>query len=162
MNNKNQSSLMERFWNSEQGIKYFVAIIIGMIIISMILTLAIILKPNYSEPPIEYSSNIYYPQKELYCPGEYLTFNVDITINSAPSIIFIIETFWNVDKQMTEIFADHEQWTIVTEQSRVKRQSNIRIPKLSPGNYEYRRAGALYFSTPEVFVVPFRIRETCP
>ena len=162
MNDKADSA-MDKFWNSEKGIKYFIVVIIGMVVVSLLLTFALILKePGTQEPPVTYSQDVYYPEKEEYCPGEKAEVKITVRLDYAPSIVQIINTIWSSDQHRTVVFDYQPEWVITSDVETIHRTIVVDIPDQPPGKYEYRQAASLDYSEPSFFAIPFTISETCP
>ena len=101
------------------------------------------------------------PNPAEVCPGEMMSYTVQIDIQVAPSQVMIVETVWSVDMGHTIIFDESPIWAAYTDPVRFAREFIYTVPQLEPGQYELRSVAQEFSSKPSAYSVPFTVRGDC-
>lgn len=137
----------------------------------LIVTIFLYLLVRPPEPPIHYTQSEYYPDKDVYAPGETMVYSPSLVIRQE-GIIEFVRTFWDVthdrsallcdstDAPQDRFLRDFPPGTIGN--ARGGRVVMVLIPKLPPGDYIYRST-AVRWVTPgqSNYSVQFRIETPC-
>lgn len=142
----------------------FVAVSLLLALLSLYMVAQVVANaPDYATNPVEFSSDIYYPDQDEYCSGDMLTTKFDFRVLQGRSVLMLVET-WAGEDGVTHLQDEIPQY-VITETILDWRSFPLakEIPELPPGNYSFLVAvftppSARY---PAFFEVPFTISEGC-
>lgn len=98
------------------------------------------------------------------CPGDTLAFTPTLIVTSAPVLVEITSTWWDVANRRTVVQARQSDVliSIFKGNGRFSRTISVTVPKLEPGYYEYLRATeSTSGSQVALMSVPFVVPEDC-
>ena len=102
------------------------------------------------------------PEIGEVCPGEDLDYTVSATFHQT-GFMSLYRTIVNVDTGLTAWVGEvNPISTIRVKGEAVSGRVVVKIPVLSPGNYEARTAVEKSGAESSVYIVPFIIKDNCP
>ena len=107
-------------------------------------------------PPFEYVDEVF-PVVSPLCPGDAQVLQVPITVNRAPVVVFIAETWYDIEEQRTILDGKATRGVIIAAKKEVHKATvDFVVPEtFTPGKYEYWRSYS--GSRPDILRIPFTI-----
>ncbi len=113
--------------------------------------------------PFAYSAGIYAPQRTSYCPGETVTYELALSVRSAPALLIVARTLWDTNAGRTivpETMPSYFVWTEAERAKAINKTVKYRLPELLPaGLYEIHGAATSFNSDSAAYRVPVVVRE---
>lgn len=142
----------------------FVAISFLLAILSLYMVGQVVANaPDYAANPVEFGSDIYYPDDSEYCGGDVMQADFQFRVLKPRSVLMRVET-WATASGRTLIQEENPRY-VITEKNTDWQSFTLEkeIPDLAVGDYSYLVA---IFTPPSArnpafFEVPFVISEGC-
>lgn len=117
----------------------------------------------YFQTPFTYEYNLLDVEETNLCPGDMLMFEYQVHVPSDGAFVARITETITTGNGVHVVFDEHPFYANQIGPIDIIRTLSVQIPDLPPGDYQYRRAGALPPSSgsPAFMAIPFRIMEGC-
>lgn len=115
------------------------------------------------QPPFRFGSDVYYPSKEVYCPGEVIYWTDLRYIQREDVLVTVESSLWSVDNELTILPGTPEDTKIYiwTDTNVITNVQTYHIPdSIQPGHYE-RRVASNHSRGDEIYSVPFEVAADC-
>lgn len=124
-------------------------------------------QPLRITPPLSYSATSYSATPSVVCPGDTMTWHINLTVSRVPVMVISVRSIWDVEKNQTARTAENleassaVQFTNWTDLTNIDRDVTMEVPHLPPGRYEVRSAVQEFNSQAAAYKVPFSVRSDC-
>lgn len=132
--------------------------LIGVALVSVAAVVGLVLA--LSAPPIEYSQEVYQPERSQLCPDETLVYTNTLTV-SRPALIPFTYSYWSVERGRFAIPADALQYRPFARGASITVRRENKLPDLPAGEYELWFVAGETGRAAASHRVPFTVRAGC-
>lgn len=154
--------MMARLWQQESVRRAAFILPFALLpMLGIVGAVALFSRPRLLPPVYRTSPSRIVPIPTEVCPGETISYTVQVDVRKAPSQVMVVETFWSVDEGRTAVFDDSPFWVAYTDVAKFEREFVTFVPALKPGRYELRSVSQSLDAESTGFEVPFTVRGDC-
>lgn len=127
-------------------------------LLTILLSVYSFLRLASSPPPFEYVFKNY--SSVQVCAGDTIAYPLRVAVHTAPAIVEINESWFNLDELYTAVPDRETSVVIHTRPITVERIVRRVVPReLTPGNYEFRQGGHGSVGADDAYAIPVEVIE---
>lgn len=114
-------------------------------------------------PAATFAEQVAMLDSDTTCPGGQVRWYSSVDVLHAPAVLSIARTIWNDDAGYTVQLDNELEWAVYSEPAHVEFTRTYTVPSwFVPGRYEIRVGTQEAGRPPQVYRVPFTVRECEP